>query len=70
MNVIQRKAIRPSAVDCDVHTLGQSNHLPFARTVSRSDGEGLNNLLSIAIIEWVVQPPFWNEFIWSTEVVC
>ena len=46
------------------------HHLPLAWAVSRSNRKGLDNILSIIVIKGIVQPPFRNEQMRVTKVLC
>ena len=47
-----------------------SHHLPLAWAVSRSNRKRLDDIFSVIIINRVVQPPFRNEHMGVTKVLC
>ena len=42
--------------------------LPLPGTVSRANGKGLREVLFVAVIGGIVEPPVWNEGVRVTEV--
>lgn len=47
-----------------------SHHLPLAWAVSRSNRKRLDDILSVIIINGIVQPPFRSEHMGVTKVLC
>ena len=47
-----------------------SHHLPLAWAVSRSNRKRLDDILSVIIMNGIVQPPFRNEHMSVTKVLC